>query len=117
MKFLIDVNVGGSITEWMIDSGHDVIEVRDIDCRMTDKAILDLAVKENRIIVTTDNDFEKMIWQQQKAHCGILRLENLPRSERMDLIKDVISLHEKDLLSGSIVIAGANKYRIRKSSD
>jgi predicted nuclease of predicted toxin-antitoxin system len=104
MKLLIDVNVGGSVTEWLINSGHDVVEVRDIDCKMTDKTILDRAVKENRIIITTDNDFEKMIWQQQKAHRGVLRLENLPRSERMELIKDVFIHHEKDLLSGYIVI-------------
>lgn len=117
MKLLIDVNVGGPVTEWLSNSGHDVVEVRHIDSGMTDSAILDCAIKENRIIVTTDNDFEKMIWQQQKANCGLLRLENLPRSERLDLIKDVFAHHEKDLLSGYIVIANKDKYRVRKSAE
>lgn len=115
MKFLIDVNVGGSVTKWLKDCDHDVLEVRSIDIRMTDHDILEHAVNEKRIIIKTDNDFEKMIWQQQRPHCGVLRLENLPRPERMDLIKDVFSCHEKDLLSGYIVIANKNKYRIRKS--
>jgi len=29
--------------------------------------------------------FEEMIWRQGKSHCGVLRLENLPRSERKAL--------------------------------
>lgn len=114
MKFLIDVNVGGSITDLMIDSGHDVVEVRSIDPRMHDVEILNWAVKEKRVIITTDNDFEKMIWHQKKDHCGVLRLQKLPRTERKELIKDAISQHMNDLQSGAIVIASSNKYRIRR---
>ena len=47
-------------------------------------------MREQRVIVTTDNDFEQMIWQQQKPHCGILRLENVPRKER-EVLLDVDS--------------------------
>ena len=60
---------------------------RDIEPQMEDEKILEWAVREQRIIVTTDNDFEQMIWQQQKSHCGILRLENVPRKEREVLLK------------------------------
>lgn len=81
---------------------------------MPDKAILPWAVKENRILVTTDKDFEEMIWQQGRNHCGVLRIENLPRLERMALVKDVLAQHVEDLKSGSIVIATQKIYRIRK---
>lgn len=59
------------------------------------------AVKERRIIVTTDNDFEEMIWRQGKPHCGVLRLENLPRSERIVLLRDVLDRYSRDLESGA----------------
>ena len=45
---------------------------------MADGDILAWAVQEQRISVTTDVDFEEMIWREGKAHCGLLRLENLP---------------------------------------
>ena len=114
MKFLLDANVAGSVSEYLQESGYDVAEVINEDPRMTDKAILTWAVKENRIIVTTDKDFEEMIWQQGRNHCGILRIENLPRSERMALVKDVLMQHAEDIKSGLIVIATQKKYRIRK---
>jgi predicted nuclease of predicted toxin-antitoxin system len=114
MKFLLDANVAGSVSKHLRGSGHDIAEVINKDPRMPDIAILAWALKENRIIVTTDKDFEEIIWQQGQKHCGVLRLENLPRSERMALVKDVLMRHAKDLESGSIVIATQKKYRIRK---
>ena len=73
--------------------------------------------EKKRVILTTDNDFEQMIWQQQKPHCGILRLENLPRKAREVLLDDALRYHIQDLIEGKIVIALRNKFRIRKSFD
>ncbi|HEN21172.1 MAG TPA: hypothetical protein ENN86_04095 [Desulfobacteraceae bacterium] len=114
MKFLLDVNASGFTTYWLRDRGHDVVQVGDNDPGMSDDQILSWAVKEGRIIVTTDNDFEEMIWRQGRPHCGVLRLENLPRFERKILLNDAIDRHGKDLESGAIVIASKAKFRIRK---
>lgn len=83
---------------------------------MSDDDILSWALKERRIVVTTDSDFEEMIWRQGKSHCGILRLENLPRSERKALLHDVLGRHSQELESGAIVIALSRKFRVRKPS-
>ena len=114
MNFLLDVNASGAVDSWLIQLGHGVVEVGQKDPRMSDNEILNWAVRERRIIVTTDNDFEEMIWRQDKAHCGILRLENLPRSERIALLHDVLDCHSLDLESGAIVIALSTKIRVRK---
>jgi len=114
MKFLLDANVAGSVSKYLTESGHDIAKVIDKDPRVPDDAIIAWALEENRVLVTTDKDFEEMIWQQGQKHCGVLRIENLPRSERMALIKDVLMRHSEDLESGSIVIATQKKYRIRK---
>jgi predicted nuclease of predicted toxin-antitoxin system len=98
----------------LIDRGHNVAEVGQKDPRMSDDEILSWAVRERRIIVTTDNDFEEMIWRQGKLHCGVLRLENLPRSQRKALVHDVLDRHSKDLESGAIVIALSRKFRVRR---
>ena len=114
MKFLLDANVAGSVSIYLKESGHDIAEVINKDPRMLDKDILAWALEENRILVTTDKDFEEMIWQQGQNHCGVLRIENLPRLERMALVKDVLMQHAEDLESVSIVIATQKKFRIRK---
>ncbi|WGV27702.1 DUF5615 family PIN-like protein [Halotia branconii] len=117
MKFLIDVNashtLGSGLGSGLQEMGHDVVYVSDTDPKMIDEHILEWAVAEQRIIVTTDNDFEQMIWQQRKCHCGVLRLENLPSEVRKVLLIDVLKLHSEDLFNGRIVIAMKNKFRIR----
>ena len=112
MDFLLDANVAGSVSRYLKESGRNVAEVIREDPRMPDKDILTWALKENRIIITTDKVFEEMIWQQGQSHCGVLRIENLPRPERLSLVKDVLRHHAEDLKSGSIVIATQKKYRI-----
>ncbi len=67
------------------------------------------------MLVLTDKDFEQLIWQKKKRHCGVLRLENLPRSERIALLRDVLRLYIRELENGAIVIATKTKFRIRKS--
>ena len=114
MDFLLDVNASGAVARWLIDRGHNVTEVGQTDPRMNDDEILRWAVRERRIIVTTDNDFEEMVWRQRKYHCGVLRLENLPRYERIPLLKDVLNRHSNDLEAGAIVIALRTKFRIRR---
>jgi predicted nuclease of predicted toxin-antitoxin system len=117
VKFLIDVNTSRYLGNRLVSKGYDVAYVSDVDPKMEDENILEWAEREQRIIVTTDNDFEQMIWQQQKSHCGILRLENVPRKEREILLKDALQYHTQDLLEGKIVIALRNKFRIRQTFD
>ena len=69
MDFLLDVNASGAVARWLIDRGHNIAEVGQKDPRMSDDEILSWAVRERRTIVTTDNDFEEMIWRQGKSHC------------------------------------------------
>lgn len=114
MKFLVDVNASGAVASWLAQNGHDVSMVTDRDPRMDDAAVLDWAVREERIIVTTDQDFEEMIWREGRAHKGLLRLENVPRMDRKALLTYVLKHHEQDLQSGAIVIALSKKIRIRK---
>ena len=115
MKFLIDVNASGTVSEWLSAQSHDVAKVADRNPRMSDEEILRWASSEDRIIVTTDKDFEEMIWRQNKSHSGILRLENLLRKQRMNLLRETLIQHGHDLEEGAIVIATTSKYRVRKT--
>ena len=81
MDFLIDVNASRNLGNVLISQGHDVAFVTDIDPEISDENILQWVVREKRVIITTDKDFEQLIWQKNKKHFGVLRCENLPRQE------------------------------------
>jgi hypothetical protein len=74
MKFLVDVNAGGGVARWREERGHEVARVADLDPEMGDVAVLEWAVREERIIVTTDQDFEEMTWREGRSYRGLLRL-------------------------------------------
>ena len=46
MKLLIDVGVGRSVEEFLKAAGHEVISVRELDPRLKDVDILDLATRK-----------------------------------------------------------------------
>ena len=114
MKILSDVNASGAIANWLESMGHDIVRVSAKDPRLSDDAILAWALRENRVIITTDKDFEEMVWRESKPHCGILRLENVPRDERILLLEEAFTLYQQDLEDGAIVIAQKKKFRVRK---
>ncbi len=115
MKFLVDVNAGGALARWLVEQGHSVRLVEEVDPRMGDDRVLEWALREKRIIITTDQDFEEMIWRENKQHAGVLRLENLPRADRLALLEYVLNRYQPDLKSGAVIIASSRKIRIRKT--
>lgn len=114
MKFLLDVNASGSVLRWLLEHDHDVLLVENVNPRMKDDQVLQWAFRENRILITTDQDFEEMIWQEKREHKGILRLENLPRAERISLLEYVLKHYGEEMETGAIVIATSKKIRIRR---
>ena len=114
MKFLLDVNVNRATAEWLAQLGHEAACVADADCRMPDDRILAWAVRERRVIITTDLDFEEMIWLEGRPHCGLLRLENLPRAARRRLLESTLAAYGEQLAGGAIVIATRRHIRVRR---
>ncbi len=53
MKFLTDVNASGILAHWLSQMGYDVLKVSQRNPKMTDDEILQWALEEERIIVTT----------------------------------------------------------------
>jgi len=81
---------------------------------MNDEDVLAWACSEQRVVVTTDKGFEDLIWREGRSHSGVLRLENVPRSQRLNLLEQSLTTHRTDLESGSIVVALRKKSRVRR---
>ena len=115
MRFLVDACGGYTVAEELRVQGHDVIFVGAIDPRLEDEPILHWAVQEQRIVITTDKDFEELVYRKGQPHCGILRLANVRIAQRLPLLREALSRHGPDLGPGVIVIAELKKIRIRRS--
>lgn len=61
MKLLFDVGVSRKAEQFFLAQGYDVKAVRDLDPKMLDHDILELAVKESRLVVTMHKDFGELV--------------------------------------------------------
>src|SRR5581483_3892522 len=100
MKFVADVNVPKSLITALRADGHEVIWITDIDRRLKDQPILDLALREDAIILTNDTDFEKHVLVEKRPAHGVvwLRVGWMPRSERTKRAHEVILAYASQLL-------------------
>lgn len=78
MRFLVDECAPTYITALLRERGHDVLDPREAHLRgASDEALLAIAAKEGRIIVTRDLDFSMLVRQEmQPAGAVLLRYPN-----------------------------------------
>ena len=62
MRFLLDMGIAQSIASWLKSEGHDAMHLNDEDLyKLPDISIIEKALNEKRIIVTTDMDFGQLL--------------------------------------------------------
>jgi predicted nuclease of predicted toxin-antitoxin system len=72
LKFLADVNIEKRLVDYLTGIGFDIKWIPDYECGMPDDVLLDLVKSENRILLTNDKDFGKLVFLQKKASEGII---------------------------------------------
>lgn len=115
IKFLVDVNIGRSVEEWLLENGYDMKAVRDINPRMLDRDILKIAVSEHRMVITMDRDFGELVYNSGMSHSGVLllRLEDATANEKVEILEKILVLYWDKLLNNFCVFQHG-KIRIRK---
>ncbi|MGB2593168.1 MAG: DUF5615 family PIN-like protein [Candidatus Acidiferrum sp.] len=82
----------------------------------SDASILDVARRENLIVVTLDADFHALLALSVAASPSVIRIriEGLRGEQIANMLVDVLSLCEKDLAIGAVVSVTENGARIRR---
>ena len=110
LKFLIDECLGISISKWLKDNNFDSISVIKEMASSSDIDVLNKAVTENRILITSDKDFGDMVFQKRLQHTGIilLRLQiNTPKNH-INVLEPLFKNHLNELSGNFIVVTDAN---------
>ncbi len=99
--------------------GHDVKDIKEM-CLYgeSDENIISLAQRENRILVTLDQDFGNIIVYPPEKYPGIIVLKVHPSSisQTTYLLKKVITRVTEKEIKQALVVMDKNKFRIRRSS-
>lgn len=114
MKFLIDRCAGRLLADWLRKQGHDVVESSELGPDLGDRALLDWAAKERRILVTIDTDFGQLIYLENLSHAGLIRLPDVPARERQLICQDLLMRYENDMQDAAIITVRGGRIRISK---
>ncbi len=74
MRFLVDECAGPSLARWLREQGHDVFSVFDQARGINDDEVLQIAVENERILITVDKDFGEKIFREKRPHHGVILL-------------------------------------------
>lgn len=112
MKFFIDRCAGRRLAEWLRNQGHDVVESRERGPDPGDRTLLEWAVSESRILVTMDKDFGEFLFVEKLAHCGLVRLPDVPTDMRIALMEKLLATHSDDMTERAIITIRGGRIRI-----
>ena len=114
MKFLLDVCASSrSLRTMLVEGGHDVVLVSDIDPRAADEAILDLALREARVLVTEDKDFGELVFVRRLPHPCIIRFVEMRVADQVAATRELLEKYRSAIEQRSIVVVTKDRIRVR----
>ena len=117
MRSFIDRCPGRPLADRLRLQGHDVVERRSLGPDPGDRALLALATREDRILVTIDTDFARLAFVEGAPHSGMVRLPDVPATRRIELMQEVIDRHGPDLRAQAIITVRGDRIRISVPDD
>lgn len=114
MKFLIDLCAGRLLADWLRNQGHDVVESHQLGPDPGDRALLEWAAQESRILITIDTDFGELIYLENLSHAGLVRLPDVPARDRVLIVQDLLTRYETQLQDAAIITVTGGRIRISK---
>lgn len=117
MRFLADMGVSRLVVEWLRQSGHDAIHLRERGLhRMKDPEILAKAREEQRVLLTMDLDFGYLLavsgWNTPST--VIFRLEDETAESVIGRLKEVLKTCREVIGEGALLSVRGDSIRVRR---
>lgn len=106
IRFLVDENLPVDVVDALTSFGFDTLYIRTSRYRgVADEIVWQLAVDQQRILVTRDLDFP-LTNRQQPAGLLLIRVPDWYRRHQIGaLVREFLEIHGAELLLGQITVA------------
>lgn len=94
-KFLTDENISSAVVQFLREYGFDVLDVKEnLLSGRRDSFLLDLAVQQNRVVITQDSDFGSLAIAAKQPFYGIVYLKpgHIAQQHTITSLKVVLKL-------------------------
>ncbi|MCK6620305.1 MAG: DUF5615 family PIN-like protein [Calditrichaceae bacterium] len=117
MKFLVDMPLSPELAEWLKLQGHDAVHAIEAGLsRSLDEMILDRARNEQRVIVTADLDYPRLLALAQMEGPGLIlfRGGNYSEQEARERLGQALKKIPVEDLPTLIVVIEKDRIRQRR---
>ena len=117
MKFLLDMGLAQSTAQSLQALGHDALHLREQNLqRLTDQQIVDKALKEDRVILTHDLDFGRIVALGRNRYPSVVtfRLQDMRAINVDRSLTDILGRFASDLESGALISVTDQAIRLRR---
>lgn len=115
MRFLVDMPLSPGLVGWLVRHGHDAVHAVEVGLdRAPDEVIVEHARNEQRVIITADLDYPRLLALAQAEGPGLIlfRGGNYSEQETVErLMRTLESIPIQELPTSIVVI---EKGRIRR---
>jgi predicted nuclease of predicted toxin-antitoxin system len=119
VNLLADEGVDRQIVARLRDEGHSVLYVAEMESGISDEAVLDLANREDRALLTADKDFGELVFRQgllTRSGVILIRLTGLTPEDKARIVAFTIEEHTAALVLGTFTVITPGAVRIRRTT-
>lgn len=114
MDYLINENIPAAVVSALRGQGHDVTWIRTTAPGLSDVEVLEIAQKENRILITFDKDFGELAFRLGlPAQCGVVLFRISMPSSRYIARMVIIALESRNDWIGHFTVIEDDRIRMR----
>jgi predicted nuclease of predicted toxin-antitoxin system len=117
VRFLIDMQLSPALANWLQEKGNDARHVYAVGLgRASDEEILKLARDENRIVITADLDYPRLLALTSASGPGLVLFRGGDFSEKqiIDLMNRVFNAIPEKEFNTSLIVVDRKKIRRRR---
>lgn len=117
MRFLVDMPLSPELAVWLVRQGHDAVHALEAGLdRAPDEVILERARNEQRVIVTADLDYPRLLALAQAEGPGLIlfRGGNYSEQEAVERLTRALETVPNEELPNSIVVIEKGRIRRRR---
>jgi uncharacterized protein with PIN domain len=116
MRFLFDQSTDRRLAPYLRQAGHDVTVIAaDYPPSLPDDAVLTIAQREQRVLITEDRDFGELVFRHRHAHSGVIywRLPPMELAAKIARLSGLLDEHAADL--DQFLVVTERGVRVRRS--
>jgi predicted nuclease of predicted toxin-antitoxin system len=117
MRFLVDMPLSRELAAWLIQNGHEAVHASELGLHdVPDATILERARKDQRVVVTADLDYPRLLALTQERGPGLIlfRRGNFSEAESVERLRRALEAVPAHELPHSIIVIEKDRVRRRR---